>query len=116
MHAKICRYTLAMFMGFFHRKFRQLGRGIYLEQQGFENVRKLLQAGERVVLMPVYRSFSDLPVLLYCLFVNKIEIPFTIGNSEDLPSASVINGLLKRIGYVISKRSRGQALQQSYIN
>jgi hypothetical protein len=30
--------------------------------------------------MPVYRSFGDLPILLYSLFVNKIEIPFTIGN------------------------------------
>lgn len=80
MHAKICRRTLAISMAYFNRKFRQITRGIYLQQQGFDNIRKLLQAGERVVLMPVYRSFADLPMLLYSLFVNNIEIPFTIGN------------------------------------
>ena len=80
MHATICRRTLAISMAYFNRKFRQITRGIYLQQQGFDNIRKLLQAGERVVLMPVYRSFADLPVLLYSLFVNNIEIPFTIGN------------------------------------
>ena len=80
MHAKICCRTLAISMAYFNRKFRQITRGIYLQQQGFDNIRKLLQAGERVVLMPVYRSFADLPVLLYSLFVNNIEIPFTIGN------------------------------------
>jgi hypothetical protein len=40
--------------------------------------------------MPVFRSFGDLPVLLYSLFVNKLEIPFTIGNQEDIPSAKII--------------------------
>lgn len=69
-------------------------------------MRKLIQAGERVVLMPVYRSFADLPVLLYSLFVNKIEIPFTVGNAEDKPHAKLIENLLKNIGYLIAKRSR----------
>lgn len=56
--------------------------------------------------MPVYRSFADLPVLLYSLFVNKIEIPFTIGNAEDMPHAKIVDQILKRIGYLITKRSR----------
>ena len=107
MHAKVCLHAFALAMAFFNRKFRQISRGLYLEQKGFESIRELLQAGESVVLMPVYRSFADLPVLLYSLFVNKSEIPFTIGNSEDLPSARVINGLLKKIGYIMAKRSGG---------
>jgi glycerol-3-phosphate O-acyltransferase len=87
-----------------------------LQQQGFDNIRKLLQQGERVVLMPVFRSFADLPVLLYALFENKIEIPFTIGNNEDLPSAKILEKVLKKIGYVLTKRSRDQSLQWSFIN
>ena len=116
MHAKICWRTLMLTMAYFNRKFRQMCKGIYLQQQGFDNIRKLLQAGERVVLMPVYRSFADLPVLLYALFENKIEIPFTIGNNEDLPSAKILEKVLKNLGYVLTKRTRDQSLQWSYIN
>jgi glycerol-3-phosphate O-acyltransferase len=110
MHAKICKRTLALSMAFFNRKLRQMSNGLYLQQQGFDEIRKLLQAGERVVLMPVYRSFGDLPVLLYSLFVNKIEIPLTIGNHEDMPAAKIIEGVLKKIGYVDTKRTRDQSL------
>ena len=67
-------------------------------------------------MMPVYRSYADLPVLLYALFVNKIEIPFTIGNQEDMPAAKIIEGVLKKIGYVCTKRTRDQSLQWSYMN
>ena len=74
-----------------------------------------MQSGERVVLMPVYRSFADLPVLLYSLFVNKIEIPFTIGNAEDMPHAKIVEYLLNRIGYLATKRLRDQSLQCNYI-
>ncbi|MFO0116408.1 MAG: hypothetical protein ACK521_01885 [bacterium] len=66
--------------------------------------------------MPVYRSFADLPVLLYSLFVNKLEIPFTIGNQEDMPSAKIIESILKKVGYILTKRSREQSLQWSYVN
>lgn len=80
MRAEICRRSLALTMAFLNRKFRQVSNGIYLQQHGFDEIKRLLNAGERVVLMPLYRSFADLPVLLYSLFVNQIEIPFTVGN------------------------------------
>ena len=80
MHAEICKRSLALTMAFLNRKFRQVSNGIYLQQQRFDEIRRLLNAVERVVLMPLYRFFADLPVLLYSLFVNKLELPFTIGN------------------------------------
>ena len=42
MHAKICKRTLALSMAFFNRKMRQLSNGVYLQQQGFDEIRKLL--------------------------------------------------------------------------
>jgi glycerol-3-phosphate O-acyltransferase len=103
-------------MAFLNRKMRQLSKGIYIQQKGFNEIKRLLQAGERVVLMPVFRSFADLPVLLYSLFVNKIEIPFTIGNAEDMPAAKFIDSILRKVGYLIVTRSRDQSLQSSYLN
>lgn len=104
MHAIICRRTFALTMAFINRKMRQMSRGVYLQQQGFDEIRRLLQAGERIVLMPVYRSFADLPVILYSLFTNKIEIPFTMGTNEDSPSAIFIEKFLKRVGYIPATR------------
>ena len=66
--------------------------------------------------MPVYRSFADLPVILYALFVNKIEIPFTMGTREDLPAVKLIEKLIKRIGYLPAIRRSDQSLQWNYIN
>jgi glycerol-3-phosphate O-acyltransferase len=83
-----------------------MSRGLYLQQENFDNIRKLLNAGESVVLMPVYRSFADFPVLIYSLLANKIDIPFTIGNCEDLPATKLVEGLLKKVGYILTKRSR----------
>jgi glycerol-3-phosphate O-acyltransferase len=107
---------MAATMMFLNRKLRQVTNGLYLQQSGFESIKKLLQAGERVVLLPVYKSFADWPVLLYSLFVNKIEIPFTIGNAEDIPQAPMIEKILKNVGYIKTKRSRDQSLQWSYTN
>lgn len=106
MHAKIDKNALAAAMVFFNRKFRQCSNGIYLQQQGFDTIKKLMNAGERVVLLPIYKSFADWPVLLYSLFVNKIEIPFTVGNAEDIPQATMVKGMLNNIGYLKTKRSR----------
>lgn len=33
-----------------------------------------------------------------------------------MPSAKIIEGVLKRVGYVLTKRSREQSLQWSYVN
>lgn len=103
-------------MMFLNRKIRQVTNGLYLQQKGFDSIKKLLQAGERVVLLPMYRSFTDWSVLLYSLFVNKIEIPFTIGNAEDIPQAQIIEKIIKNMGYIKTKRTRDQSLQWSYTN
>lgn len=114
MHAKICRRSLSFVLTYHNRKFRQGTQGIYLQQKGFDEIRKLLQSGGRVVLLPVFRSFADLPVLLYALYINKIDIPFTIGNQEDLPASKTIGGLLSNLGYIHTKRTRDQSFQWSY--
>lgn len=61
---------------------------------------------ERVVLLPTYKSFVDLFILLYTLKSYEIETPFTVGNMEDIPQITVIEKLLKGVGYVKARRSR----------
>jgi glycerol-3-phosphate O-acyltransferase len=116
MNATIDKRAIQLSMAYFNRKFRQLSSGIYVQQSGVDTIKKLIAANERVILLPVYKSFADLPILLYTLFVNKIEIPFTIGNLEDTPRVPLFDSLLKRLGYILTKRSRDQSLQWSYTN
>lgn len=61
---------------------------------------------ERVVLLPTYKSFVDLFILLYTLKSYEMETPFTVGNMEDIPQITVIEKLLKGVGYVKARRSR----------
>jgi len=50
--------------------------------------------------MPIYKSFLDFPILAYSLIANKIKLPYTIGNKEDIPDVKLVESLLKRFGYM----------------
>ena len=114
MHSRIDTKAVQVVLAYFNRIFRQISRGIFVQQSGVDAIKKLIAANERVILLPVYKSFADFPVLLYTLFVNRIEIPFTFGNLEDIPKAPLIKSLLTRLGYILTRRSRSQSLQTSY--
>mgnify|MGYP006889523851 FL=1 len=62
--------------------------------------------GEPVLLMPTYKSFTDQFVMLYSLLAFNMPIPFTMGNLEDTPRVSLVDSLLRNIGYILSARSR----------
>lgn len=66
--------------------------------------------------MPTYKSYADQFVLLYTLFSNQMQIPFTIGNKEDTPRIAMIDKILAKIGYIQTKRNKDMTIQQSYVN
>ena len=74
--------------------------GIWVNQPGVDVVKKLLKEGEHVILMPTYKSFSDMFVLMYALIENQIQLPFTIGNLDDTQRL-LIDKLLSKIGYIL---------------
>lgn len=39
--------------------------------------------GQRVVLMPLFKSYLDLAVLTFVLATYNIDIPMAIGNMKD---------------------------------
>ena len=39
-----------------------------------------------------------------------------MGNLEDTPRVTLFDKVLKNIGYILTKRTRGQSLQESYVN
>jgi glycerol-3-phosphate O-acyltransferase len=68
-------------------------------------LKKLLSEGEHVILIPTYKSFVDMFLLMFALIENQIQLPFTIGNLDDTPRL-LFDKLLRKIGYILMQRSR----------
>jgi glycerol-3-phosphate O-acyltransferase len=80
--------------------------GLWVNQTGIENLKKLIKDGEHVILIPTYKSFTDLFILQYTFLHHQIQLPFTLGNFEDTPRVYLIDKILKKMGYILIKRSR----------
>ena len=68
-------------------------------------LKEMLENKKKVVLLPTYKSFIDIFILCYTLYMHKIDIPFTFGNLEDTPRMRLLDPFLKSIGYILSRRS-----------
>jgi len=95
--------------------FRRLTQGLFVEQSGIKHVKSIMNVNENVVLIPQYRSYADFFVLLYTLAFHDIELPFVVGNMEDAPDIPFINSLFKNSGYIKTRRSRDQSMQESFL-
>jgi glycerol-3-phosphate O-acyltransferase len=95
---------------YINQKMRKLFEGLYVHDNGLNRVKDLLSKKQKVVLIPVYKSFVDLPVLLYCLYLNKIDFPFSFGNVDDIPNVAFLEKIITNCGYIKATRSRGQGL------
>ena len=85
MHSSIEKKYVLPTLWYCSKILRRLCQGLFVEEPGIKNIKKLVGMKERVVLLPQYKSFTDLAILLYTLIYYKIEVPFTVGNMEDLP-------------------------------
>ena len=89
-----------------NKTLRNALEGLYINDPGLDHVKELLAKGEKVVLVPIYKSFLDLSLLLYAFYVNDIDFPFSFGNFDDVPEAALIDKLLSNSGYISTRRSR----------
>jgi len=73
---------------------------------GMKRIKDLMNNNERVVLLPTYKSYADVFVLLFALASSDIALPFTVGNREDIPRVRFIEKILQGIGYINTSRSK----------
>jgi glycerol-3-phosphate O-acyltransferase len=95
---------------------RNSQEGMYVKKSGLLRIKELLAKGERVVLMPMFKSFFDVFLISYSLLDNGIKFPFTIGCAEDTPNIRFINTLLNSMGIILNRREADQSAEISYIN
>lgn len=55
---------------YINKVFRNAFEGIFINDPGIDNIKNLLAKKEKVILVPIYKSFLDLSVILYSLYVN----------------------------------------------
>lgn len=106
MDGKISKKVPKFLFYYINKALRGSVEGIFVNDPGLQKLRKLIDQKSQIILMPVYKSFLDFPILLYSLLVNKIDLPFTIGNQEDIPDVKLLDTILRKCGYITSKRSR----------
>lgn len=54
----------------------------------------------RVIYMPIFKSLVDVWVLLFIHMKYGIEIPFTFGNDEEIPTPRIVEDISKLQGFV----------------
>lgn len=66
LQTTITPYGVRALLWFFNKSFRHALRGLYVETASLgKNVKEQLDAGSRVVLMPIYRSWADFFIISY---------------------------------------------------
>jgi hypothetical protein len=106
MNSQLDRKVLVPLLYTLNRRFRQITKGILVDEPGIISLKKLMLTGQRVVLMPLFKSYLDLAVLTFVLASYNIDIPMAIGNMKDYKVLEHLNYLGKRIGYIQANRSR----------
>ncbi len=106
IQSKVTNLTPKFLLYYVNKNLRDLVEGVFVNDPGINRIKQLLEKKAQVILLPVYKSFLDFPILIYSLLLNQIELPFTIGNSEDIPDVKLVATFLKRFGYLTTKRSR----------
>jgi hypothetical protein len=73
--------------------------GLHIDTESLKKVQKLAEnKSNRIVFMPVFKSFSD-PILIHYLnFMFDLELGFSFGTLEDSPKINFIDKLLKKVG------------------
>jgi hypothetical protein len=68
----------------------------------------------KIVLMPMFKSFSDLFVLHYANYISDIEMGFSFGYYNDSPKIKMIERLARRVGFFQLKSNTSQRM--NYVN
>lgn len=89
----------------FNKFMRRNVFGIYVHEPSLNRMQALVtNSNNRVVLMPVFKSFADFFLQVYINFHYDLDMPFTFGNMEDTPHIKIFDKWLNQSGYIFSRR------------
>ena len=95
---------------------RRASQGIYVDTASVQKVKELIATNQKVIFIPLYKSFADFFVQLFVMMTQKIKLGFTFGNFEDTPRTTFYDNLIRSVGYITSRRRVGQSVQSNFVN
>ncbi len=101
---------------YFNKNMRRVSQGLFIDTQSVKMVKELVAQNQKVILLPLYKSYTDFFIQMYVMNTQKIPMGYTFGNLEDTPRIALVDRLLKSCGYITSRRRTSQSLQSNYIN
>jgi len=90
-----------------HKLICHLFNGLYVHKESLEATKALINANRknRVILMPIYKSYAD-AFILHCVnYMNDIEHGFTFSNYEDTPRLNFNGPLIRSVGAILIRRN-----------
>ena len=106
MEAYISSYGTRLLLWYFNKTMRTGVRGLFVDTIGIERVKSLVNSNNRVILMPLYKSFGDFFINQFVNYKFGIESGFTFGNFEDQPRfRGLKNDWLNSTGYIFARRN-----------
>lgn len=85
--------------------FGRLSEGVWVDNEGIKKIKGLMQNKKnRIILYPVYKSYTDPLILHYIHFLKDFDLGFTFGNYEDSPKIPFVDNILKKIGTILIRR------------
>ena len=85
MHAYISKQRTKFLLWYFNKTMRVAAKGLFVDTIGIERVKSLISDHNRVIFLPLYKSFGDFFVMQFINDKYGIESSFTFGNFEDTP-------------------------------
>ena len=75
--------------------------GLHIDMKGLKAIKEMTEKDRKtkIVLMPMFKSFSDLFVLHYANYISDIEMGFSFGYHNDSPKVKMIERMARRIGF-----------------
>jgi len=65
----------------YSNKFMRVGlSGLHVNEKSINRVKQLISPQNRIVFIPIYKSYADFFILSYVFHHYDIELPYTFGN------------------------------------
>jgi hypothetical protein len=86
MKASITQAGVRTVVWYANKVMRHSLQGLFVDDKSLQRVKDLIQDKKnKVVLLPIYKSFADFFIQTYIFHHFGVGIPFTFGNLNDVP-------------------------------
>ena len=116
MRSEITANGVRTMVYLFNKNMRRSLQGLHVDMRGLQTVQDLVKQDKKVILMPLYKTFTDYFVQQFVNQTQDIPGGFTFGNFEDTPRIFLFDHILRKTGYILSRRKQGQSFQSNYVN